>query len=180
MQPPADTTDTTPVARQAVAMRVLLSLACATVGPPWVLPVQPPADTTDTTPVARQEVAMGGMARFGIVLWLAASGVGCCSCGPKVGWSFQVGRPASITGEALVQPSITSYSAVGGIATLPALGGVMAAHPACISASGVAALTRPAAADPCAGMSLEELCQRLLRIEAILKKQAQPMPRPVE
>lgn len=118
-------------------------------------------------------------------LALAGLGAGCCSCGPKLGWSFQVGKPATVSAEALVSPALTSYG-VGGVAALPAAGVVAAAPVAmrepCPPPQSLLQPPRQAAPDPCAGISVEELCRRVIALEARLRAQglpkaAEPMPK---
>lgn len=134
------------------------------------------------------------MRRFVLVLLAAicaVEGTGCCGCGPKVGWSFQVGRPATVAGEVLVSPEVTAYRAAG-IATLPALGAAVgtplaATVPACASAGPSLSLpTTPRPVDPCVGITLQELCQRLIALEASVRAirppaaggpPAKPMPK---
>jgi hypothetical protein len=71
------------------------------------------------------------MRRSLALLPLLMGGGGCCHCGNSFGWSFQMGKPATVSSATIVHPMNTGY-ATSGVASGPTLGvyGPVATPPA--------------------------------------------------
>lgn len=115
-----------------------------------------------------------------------APALGCASNCASTGWSFQVGRPASMMVPAAVEqtqgPLLVGSLGAGPAAVAAPRGAFMAmSPPACVDASGAVGANvghAPVTAD-LAGQgscTLDDVCNRLARIEQRLSKQAAPEP----
>ncbi len=114
-----------------------------------------------------------------VVAAVLAAGPGCFIPRPRWGYDLHIYKPGAFASESLVSPSLSSYG-LGGVSTVasaPQLVQPQSFAPPTFPQPGLRAVPP----DPCVGITLEELCRRLLALEAEVRRQGagksrKPMP----